>query len=58
MSYYALVKNFFCRKYEGDFVDVSDITAMLNIHFDWIMTLQSFPNVILKTCCILGNHIL
>ena len=53
-----LLKACFCPNYLGDFVDASDITAMLNIHFDWIMILQGFPNVILKTCCILGNHIL
>ena len=58
MSCYALVKNLFLPNYEGDVVHVSDNTAMLNIHFDWIMILQGFLNVILKTCCILGNHIL
>ena len=34
------------------------ITAMLNIHFHWIIILQGFPNVIFKTCSILGNHFL
>ena len=52
-----LLKTCSCPNYEGDFVDVLDITAMLNIYFDWIMILQDFPNVIL-TCCFLGNHIL
>ena len=51
-----LLKTCFCPNYEGDFEDVSDITAMLNIHFGWIMKLQGFPKVILKTCCVLGNH--
>ena len=58
MPCYALVKNLFCPSYEGDVGDVSDNTVMLNIHFDWIMILQGFLNVILKTCYILGNHIL
>ena len=53
-----LLKICFCPNYEGDFVDVSDITATLNVHFDWIMILQGFPNAILTTCCILGNHVL
>ena len=46
MPIYALVKNLFCPNYEGDFVDVSDIAAVLKMHFDWIMILQGFPNVI------------
>ena len=33
------LKTCFCPNYEGDFVDVSDFTTMLNIHFDWIMIL-------------------
>ena len=53
-----LFKTSFCPHYEGEFVDVSDIRAMLNMHFDWIMILQGFPNVGLETCCIFGNHIL
>ena len=52
------LKTCFCPNYERDFVDVSDITAMLNIHFDLIMILQGFPTIILKTCCVRGNHIL
>ena len=53
-----LFKTSFCPHYEGEFVDVSDIRAMLNMHFDWIIILQGFPNVGLETCCIFGNHIL
>ena len=48
MSSYALVKILFCANYEGDFIDASDITAMLNIHFDWIMILQAFPKCYFK----------
>ena len=53
-----LFETSFCPHYEREFVDASDITAMLNMHFDWIIILQGFLNVVLKTCCIFGNHIL
>ena len=35
-----LLKTCFCPNYEEGFVDFSEITAMLNIHFDRIMILQ------------------
>ena len=53
-----LLHNVLLCKLWGRFCRFIRYYSNVNIHLHCIIILQGFPNVILKTCCILGNHIL